>query len=66
MLASRLLITAGTPGHMYLDERHEKCLKERETDVRFSHKHTHERPNTHNNEFFLSDSCERSSLEQQH
>lgn len=26
MLASRVLITAGTPGHIYLDERHAKCL----------------------------------------
>ena len=26
MLASRVLMTAGTPGHMYLVERHEKCL----------------------------------------
>jgi len=27
MLASNVLMTAGTPGHMYLDERHEKCLQ---------------------------------------
>lgn len=26
MLASRVLITAGTPGHMYLEERQAKCL----------------------------------------
>lgn len=26
MLASRVLITAGTPGHMYLDDRQAKCL----------------------------------------
>lgn len=28
MLASRLLITAGTPGHMYLADRQEKCLQQ--------------------------------------
>lgn len=28
MLASKLLITAGTPGHMYLADRQEKCLQE--------------------------------------
>lgn len=28
MLASRVLITAGTPGHMYLDDRQAKCLEE--------------------------------------
>jgi len=27
MLASRVLITAGTPGHMYLDDRQAKCLE---------------------------------------
>lgn len=27
MLASRVLITAGTPGHMYLEERQAKCLQ---------------------------------------
>jgi len=27
MLASRVLITAGTPGHRYLVERQWKCLK---------------------------------------
>lgn len=27
MLASKVLITAGTPGHMYLDDKHAKCLK---------------------------------------
>lgn len=27
MLASKVLITAGTPGHMYLEERQAKCLK---------------------------------------
>lgn len=30
MLANRVLITAGTPGHMYLEERQAKCLKEEE------------------------------------
>lgn len=29
MLASKVLITAGTPGHMYLDDKHAKCLKNR-------------------------------------
>lgn len=29
MLASKVLITAGTPGHMYLDDKHAKCLKDR-------------------------------------
>lgn len=28
MFARRLLITAGTPGHMYLADRQEKCLEE--------------------------------------
>lgn len=27
MLARRVLITAGTPGHMYLEERQAKCLR---------------------------------------
>lgn len=27
ILASRVLITAGTPGHMYLDDRQAKCLE---------------------------------------
>lgn len=27
MLASRVLMTAGTPGHMYLVDRQEKCLE---------------------------------------
>ena len=27
MLASRVLITAGTPGHMYLEERQAKWLQ---------------------------------------
>lgn len=31
MLASRVLITAGTPGHMYLDDRQAKCLGRRST-----------------------------------
>ena len=26
MLASRVLITAGTPGHVYLEDRQEKCV----------------------------------------
>ena len=26
-MASRVLITAGTPGHMYLEERQAKCLQ---------------------------------------
>lgn len=26
MLASRVLITAGTPGHMYLEDKHAKWL----------------------------------------
>lgn len=29
ILASRVLITAGTPGHMYLDDRQAKCLERR-------------------------------------
>lgn len=28
MLASKVLITAGTPGHMYLEDRHAKCLEQ--------------------------------------
>lgn len=35
MFASRVLITAGTPGHMYLEDRQAKCLTERQTDRRF-------------------------------
>ena len=27
MLASKVLITAGTPGHIYLEDKHAKCLK---------------------------------------
>lgn len=33
MLASRVLITAGTPGHMYLEDRQAKCLGEEVGDV---------------------------------
>ena len=29
MLARRVLMTAGTPGHMYFVDRQEKCLKEK-------------------------------------
>lgn len=32
MFASKVLITAGTPGHMYLEERQAKCLQ-RETTL---------------------------------
>ena len=32
MLASNVLMTAGTPEHMYLDERQEKCLQTEEKE----------------------------------
>lgn len=34
MFARRVLITAGTPGHMYLDDRQAKWLQERHRHVR--------------------------------
>lgn len=42
MLASRVLITAGTPGHMYLDDKQAKWLRVPEGWRRNeTQKHTH-------------------------
>lgn len=48
MFASRVLITAGTPGHMYLDDKQAKWLEMRggQANVRFLSKQSTMRLNT--------------------